>query len=99
MDFHGSLDEFHIPDIIQFLSGALKTGALRLDAVGQQGAIYLLNGRIVHATFGDQIGEEAVYSLLLLSSGNFLFEPELTSESSTVERSIAALLVGPGGGH
>lgn len=93
MDFHGSLDEFHLPDIIQFLSGAGKTGALRLAAAGREGVVYLEGGRIHHAVFQDIAGEEAVYSLLLLTSGKFDFEPGETTATSTVSRSNANLLI------
>jgi hypothetical protein len=93
VDFHGSLEEFHLPDIIQFLSGAGKTGMLRLDSDQRRGSIFLLSGRIVHATCEDQSGEEAVYSLLALSSGKFDFEPELTAESETVRKNNTSLLV------
>jgi len=32
------------------------------------GEIYLEKGRIIHALFGDQVGEEAVYALVLWNS-------------------------------
>lgn len=93
LDFQGSLEEFHIPDIIQFLGGAGKTGVLRLKSNHREGVIYLQGGRITHATYEDIVGEEAVYSLLLLSSGNFDFEPGVSAEASTVTRSNTNLLI------
>jgi hypothetical protein len=93
MDFHGSLNEFHLPDIIQFLSGAGKTGVLRLVSERQEGDIYLRSGRVTHAVSDDLVGEEAVYSLLLLDTGRFDFEPEITTETSTVSRSNTNLLM------
>ena len=87
MDFHGSLDEFHLPDIIQFLSGAGKTGVLRLVSDRQEGNIYLQNGRVTHAASADIVGEEAVYSLLLLNEGRFDFEPDVVIETSTISKS------------
>jgi hypothetical protein len=86
MDFQGSLKEFQVPDIIQFLSGARKTGALRLMEGEERGEIFLEKGRIVHAVLGDQAGEEAVYELVLWNQGEFLFEPGVTSEKSTVSK-------------
>jgi hypothetical protein len=93
VDFHGSLDEFHIPDIIQFLSGAGKTGVLRLVSRDEEGEVYLQNGRIRHAVFGDLAGEEAVYSLFLISTGRFDFEPDVTTDSSTVSGNNTNLLM------
>jgi hypothetical protein len=93
VDFHGSLDEFHIPDIVQFLSGAGKTGVLRLASSDLEGEVYLENGQIRHAVLGDLTGEEAVYSLFLMSSGRFDFEPEVTCDASTVNSSNTNLLM------
>jgi hypothetical protein len=38
-------------------------------------------------------GEEAVYSLFLVSSGRFDFEPDVTSAESTVDRGNTGLLI------
>jgi hypothetical protein len=93
LDFHGSLEEFHLPDIIQFLSGASKTGVLRLFSGRDEGAIYIEKGRIVHATATDAVGEEAVYALMLLGKGKFDFEPDVKAQASTVQRSSTNLLM------
>ena len=93
MDFHGSLEEFHLPDILQFLSGAGKTGALRLVSEGREGLIYLDGGRIHHGVFEEIVGEEAVYSLLLLTSGRFDFEPGETTDDSTISKSNTNLFI------
>ena len=93
MDFHGSLDEFHLPDIIQFLSGAGKTGVLRLVSDREDGAIYLQNGRVTHAASADLVGEEAVYTLLLLNTGRFDFDPDVTTETSTISKGNTNLLM------
>jgi len=53
MDFQGSLTEFQLPDIVQFLSGARKTGVLRLVEGQETGEIFLEKGRIVHAVLGE----------------------------------------------
>jgi hypothetical protein len=93
VDFHGSLDEFHLPDIIQFLSGAGKTGVLHLVSDRQEGDIYLQNGRVTHAASAYLAGEEAVYTLLMLNKGRFDFEPDVTIETTTISRSNANLLI------
>jgi hypothetical protein len=93
MDFQGSLTEFHLPDIVQFLSGARKTGLLKLVEGEEEGEVYLQNGRIVHAVQGYLLGEEAVHALVLWGSGEFLFEPGITTEESTVSKSNTNLLM------
>ena len=93
MDFQGSLTEFQLPDIVQFLSGARKTGVLRLVEGEETGEIYLDKGRIVHALLGDHAGEEAVYAVVLWSSGEFLFEPGVTTDKNTVNKGNTNLLI------
>jgi len=93
MDFQGSLTEFQLPDVVQFLSGARKTGVLRLVEGQETGEIFLEKGRIVHAVLGDQAGEEAVYQLFLWNQGEFLFEPGVTTDKSTVSKGNTNLLM------
>ena len=75
------------------LSGARKTGVLRLVEGKETGEIFLEKGRIVHAVIGDQAGEEAVYELVLWNQGEFLFEPGVTTDKSTVNKGNTNLLM------
>ena len=93
IDFHGSLEELHLPDIIQFLSGAGKTGVLHLVCGRQEGSIHLEGGRIKHAVFGYLVGQEAVYELLRLTSGSFDFEPGIIADTSSVTSNNTNLLI------
>ena len=93
IDFHGSLEEFHLPDIIQFLSGAGKTGVLHLVFGSEEGSIYLESGRIKHAIYDYLAGQEAVYELLRLTRGNFDFEPGIDSDTSSVTGNNTNLLI------
>jgi len=93
MDFQGSLTEFQLPDIAQFLSGARKTGALRLVEGKEKGEIFLEKGRIVHAELGELSGEEAVYELVLWNQGEFLFEPGVTTDKKTVNKGNTNLMM------
>ena len=93
MDFQGSLSEFQVPDIVQFLSGARKTGVLQLMEGEARGQIFLDKGRIAHAVLGDQTGEEAVYELVLWNQGEFLFEPGITTDRSTVSKGNTNLMM------
>lgn len=92
-DFHGSLEEFHLPDIIQFLGGAGKTGVLHLVSGQQEGSIHLEGGRIKHGVFDYLVGQEAVYELLRLTNGRFDFEPGIDSETSSVTSNNTNLLI------
>lgn len=83
MDFLSILDEqasFLFTGKVNFLLAQNKQFA---------GAIYLLDGEIVHAEFGEQVGEEALFRMIIESAkeGVFVFvvEPEIvTSEKCTL---------------
>jgi hypothetical protein len=93
MAFQGSLAELHLPDIIQLVSVSGKTGVFHLIDGHLKGQIYLLEGRIVHATLDDVSGEEAVYALAIWNQGDFKFEPAAPSEVRTISKSNTNLLM------
>lgn len=95
MDLQGSIREFGLTDIVQFLSSSEKTGALRLTerSSGRQGFVFFDRGTMTHAELGPKEAEEAVYSMMLWTDGQFLFEPEVTPEKSTVRQSNANILM------
>ncbi len=93
MALQGSLADFHFPDLIQFISVSGKTGAFRLADENRQGSIYLQEGRIVHAEFGEDQGEDALYWLALWSKGEFRFEDGVTSQARTIHKGNTNLLM------
>jgi hypothetical protein len=93
MAFQGSLAELHLPDIIQLVSVSGKTGVFRLTDGGNHGDIWLHEGRIVHAEHEDLSGEEAVYSLAIWRSGDFLFEPGVAAPRQSIQKSNTNLLM------
>jgi hypothetical protein len=93
MAFQGSLAELHLPDIIQLVSVSGKTGVFHLIDGHLKGQIYLLEGRIVHATLDDVSGEEAVYALAIWNQGDFKFEPAAPTEVRTISKSNTNLLM------
>ena len=93
MSFQGSIQELPVPDIIQLVSVSGKTGMFTLVRGVERGYIYLKNGQMVHARVGDLVGEEAIYSLAIWSSGDFQFTPGEEPERATIERSNTSLLM------
>jgi len=71
--FSGDLNDLSIVELVQMLNLNKKSGILRIDA-DIQGEIYLKNGQLFGARTADKEGEEAIYSLVTLSKGNFNFE-------------------------
>ena len=93
MGFQGSLKELPLPDIIQLVSVSGKTGKFTLTREAERGYIYLKNGQMVHATVGDLVGEEAIYSLAIWNHGEFQFSPGEDSDRQTIAKSNTNLLM------
>lgn len=93
MAFQGSLKELPLPDIIQLVSVSGKTGKFTLTRDDERGFIFLKNGQMVHASVGELIGEEAIYSLAIWNSGDFLFNPGDEAERQTITKSNTNLLM------
>ncbi|MEO8379875.1 MAG: DUF4388 domain-containing protein [Acidobacteriota bacterium] len=93
MAFQGSLKELPLPDIIQLVSVSGKTGKFTLTRDTDRGFIFLKNGQMVHATVGDLIGEEAIYSLAIWNQGEFQFTPGEEPDRQTITKSNTNLLM------
>jgi hypothetical protein len=93
MAFQGSLKELPLPDIIQLVSVSGKTGKFTLTRDADRGFIYLKGGQMVHASVGELVGEEAIYSLAIWSSGDFQFNPGEEADKQTITKSNTNLLM------
>jgi Domain of unknown function (DUF4388) len=93
MSFQGSLRELQLADIVQLVSSSGKTGKFTFAREDEQGALYLKQGRIVHAELADLAGEEAVHALASWSSGEFRFAPGEETDVVTIHKSNARLLM------
>jgi hypothetical protein len=93
MAFQGSLKELPLPDIIQLVSVSGKTGKFTLSREHDRGFIFLKNGQMVHATVGDLVGEEAIYSLAIWNQGEFQFSPNEEPDRQTITKSNTNLLM------
>ena len=49
VELQGSIRQFSVPDVVQFLCGHSKTGKLGLSLPDSRGAIYFDNGAVIHA--------------------------------------------------
>jgi hypothetical protein len=93
MAFQGSLKELPLPDIIQLVSVSGKTGKFTLTRDADRGLIFLKGGQMVHASVGDLVGEEAIYSLAIWNSGDFQFSAGEEADRTTINKSNTNLLM------
>ncbi|MDA8078815.1 MAG: DUF4388 domain-containing protein [Nitrospiraceae bacterium] len=67
----GSLEDFNLTDIIQILSLGLKTARVEITRDEDKGTLYLLRGKIVHASVSSLRGPDAFFELIRWDKGNF----------------------------
>jgi len=91
--FQGSLGVMGLEELTQAIAVGGKTGRLIL-AIGEGGGLVAFeSGRVVHAEFGDALGEAAFAALLAISlqerSGKFCFIPGDAAALAAMPRTIA----------
>jgi len=100
----GSLDVMDLAEVAQAIALGGKTGHLVLALTSGEGTVVFDRGRIVHAEFGQLVGEPAFTALVVTShrapGGTFFFNPmeAATSFQRTIERSVESLLLSTAAG-
>jgi hypothetical protein len=93
VELQGSIREFSVPDVVQFLCGHGKTGKLALAFAGAEGAIFFDGGVVVHAEIGPREGEDAFFELMGRVEGSFEFVPGETSGKKSIRQHTQILLL------
>lgn len=90
----GHLDDDSLPDVLQFLFAARKTGRVTIqNGARRPGHIYIESGNVVHAEHADRYGLEAFKRMCFATHGRFKFEPdERTPHRTMLEGGIELLL-------
>jgi PAS domain S-box-containing protein len=97
-DFSGQLNIIALPELIQFIDTAGKTGRLDVRYAGE-GSLATLDfdaGRIVSAACGELRGEAAVHAILRLDGQSFVFRQEavLEKDPALTKSTMGMLLEG-----
>lgn len=94
VELQGSVREFPLSDVVQFLSAAEKTGRLGLsDGAAAFGSIYFDAGAVVHCEADGSDGDEAFFALMRWTDGSFEFTPDEKSAKKSVRQHNAILLL------
>jgi CheY-like chemotaxis protein len=91
--FRGVLRTFRLEEILQMECLSRHTSLLEVTANGELGQIYIHNGKIIHADFGNTAGEPALYRLLALKGGEFHHIPYQDPETRTIDAGWEFLLM------
>jgi CRP/FNR family transcriptional regulator, cyclic AMP receptor protein len=73
----GSISEISVPELLQALNMAQKTGILTLALPGGTARILMRDGQLIQARYGEVAGQEAVFNVLREKRGDFKFKPGL----------------------
>ena len=71
----GSFAALSAADLIQMLCLAQRTSSLRITAHGMQGAIVVKDGKLVHASWGPLVGQDALREIIAAEDGVFRTAP------------------------
>ena len=80
MELKGSIRNFPLPDVIQFIGSARRTGLLLVTLAGARASIFFEEGTIVHADYRDLVGQAVVNHLFHEQEGSFQFLVDATTD-------------------
>ena len=91
--FHGEIAGLSLADVIQLKGHNKYSGCITVEYQDQRGAIFFVDGEIIHADQGKHSGEEAIYAILKWPGGNFALSPEMSTNVCTIHCSLNFLLL------
>ena len=93
MAIKGTLSEMGLPTLVQMACQEGTQAQLTVEQDGQTATVYFAAGNVVHATLGDQVGEEAIYRVLKWEEGEFVMESGIAPPDQTIVTPWSALLM------
>jgi len=89
----GTLKDMNLSDVLQVLDMGNRTAAVHLAKGEKHGCIYVVNGRVSHARYGDLKGEEALFHLMTWDDGNFTVETGVSTNLKSINLSTEMILL------
>ena len=89
----GRLADMNPVDLIQALEIGRKTGSLVLERQSESASLYLREGQIYDAQFGEERGEPVVFRILAWADGEFKIRFGVESKQQSVKTSTQGLLM------
>jgi len=83
-----------LPTLLQALAQESSTAQLRLQQGMVQGALYLREGALIHATGTGSVGDEALLELLAWTTGRFRIIRDVEDRPQTITPRLTALVTG-----
>ena len=92
-EIEGALAQLPLPDLLQTLALARRTGRVTLRRGNERGEVELVEGRPVDARAGAVQGEKALFRLLGWVEGTFSFQPGPPAAEASIGRGTDELLL------
>ncbi len=92
-ELKGDLSQVALFDLLQVFAANRRTGKLLVQSPTSIGEVWLHEGEIVDATHGLVVGDKALYRVLAIRSGQFMFLPDVEYTRRRVHGSIDQLLM------
>lgn len=91
--FAGTLKNIQLNDLIQMCCLSASSLCMRVTKGTRQGAIFIVDGEIVHAACADVVGEEAFYRILGWQTGSFESIEVSTAPERTIQKNYHFLIM------
>lgn len=92
-ELEGDLQQVALFDLLQVFAANRRTGQLNVVSRGVRGQIWLSEGRVVDAVCGFVAGEKALFRVLALREGQFVFLPDRKPPRKRIDASTDYLLM------
>ena len=92
-EFTGSLQDLSVPDLIQSLQIAGKSGVIVVTHEGLQSRVWCSDGAVIDADSGHLGGEAALYRILSFEHGRVTAELRVVARERTIHASTPGLLL------
>jgi CheY-like chemotaxis protein len=92
-EIEGALAQLALPDLLQTLSLARRTGRVTLRRGNERGEVELVEGRPVDARTGAVQAEKALFRMLEWADGTFSFQPGPPAPEARMDRGTDELLL------
>jgi CheY-like chemotaxis protein len=89
----GNLAQMNVIDLMQSLEMGRKSCKISLTHEGDRCEVFFVEGQVKHATYGDLVGDPAVFKVLRWTGGNFQLDFEGKTDKETTQLNTQGLLM------
>lgn len=82
-----------LPDLLQFLAQGRRTGRLEIKSGRREGSVQLVQGMVVHSDYRRSTDLDAMFEMLSLDTGDFVFTPSTPPDYAVNGREVVDILM------